>query len=183
MDAKSLARGQHVSLLRRFVAFVIDNAVVMGIISGLLSLLARLLGVEKLLPGLLLQLVLPVFFVHVLVPTFNRGATWGKALVKLQVVDAEGRPAGFWRLLLRALLLYGLALQSGRGFMLMFTEIFSKFHRSELNFILLGLFGLIMAFLVVNFLWEFVTRDNRYFYDVWAHTHQVSTVKQVDNQK
>ncbi len=177
MDARSLAKGQRVSITRRLVAFIVDNAVIMGIVAGLLSLLARLLGVEKLLPGLLLQLVLPLFFVHVLVPTFNRGATWGKALVKIRVVTVDAQPAGFWRLFLRAFLLYGVALQGGRGFLLMFNEIFSKFHRTELNFILLGLFGIVVLFLFANFLWEVVTRDNRYFYDVWAHTHQVSTIK------
>ena len=181
MDAQALAKGHHVSVTRRLVAFFIDNAVILGIIAGLLTLLTRLLGIEKLLPGLLLQLVLPVFFVHVLVPTFNHGATWGKALVKLQVVADDGQPAGFWRLLWRAVLLYGVTLQGLRGFVVMFEEIYSKFHRSDLNFILLGLFGLLVIFLLANFLWEAVTRHNRYFYDVWARTRQVSTIDQTKN--
>ena len=61
--------------------------------------------------------------------------------------------------------------------MQIFNEIFVKFHRTEVNFALLGLFGLVAAFIVLNFLWEMVTRDNHYFYDVWAKTKQVSTIQ------
>ncbi|WP_390407858.1 VanZ family protein [Lacticaseibacillus jixiensis] len=182
MDAASRQRGQKVSLTRRLVAFIIDNVVLFGIIAGLLSLLARLLGVENLLPGLVLQTILPLFFLHVLVPTFNHGATWGKSLVRIRVVDQAGQPAGFWRLLWRAVLLYGVVLQSVRGFLVMFQEVFSKMHQSELNVALMVLFGVIVGFVVLNFLWELVTRDNHYFYEVWSKTHQTSSIKAAKEQ-
>ncbi|MFD1486102.1 VanZ family protein [Lacticaseibacillus baoqingensis] len=178
MDARSLAKGQHVGWLRRFVAFVVDNVVVVGIVSALLGLLLHLLGIDQHLVVLLSEAVIPLFFAHVLVPIFHQGATFGKSLVRIRLVKENGQAVGFWRLFLRAFLLYGVSLQAIRGFFLTFEEIFSKFHRTELNFALLALFGLVCAFLLVNFIWEAATRDNHYFYDVWAQTKQISTVKQ-----
>ncbi|WP_125708556.1 VanZ family protein [Lacticaseibacillus porcinae] len=177
MDQQSLQAGTHVSLMRRFVAFFLDNVVVVGIAAAVLGLISNLLGMEKLLPGVLLTWVLPVFFAHVLVPWVNHGTTWGKKLVKIQVVDANEHPAGFGTLLLRAFLLYGVVLQSLRGFFLMFEEIFSKFHRTDLNFALLLLFGLLLAYFVVNFIWALFHKPVRFFYEVWSKTHQISTIK------
>ncbi|MCI2032471.1 MAG: VanZ family protein [Lactobacillus sp.] len=177
MDARSLEKGQYVGWLRRFVAFIVDNVVVVGIVSALLRLLLHLLGIEQHLLVLLSEAVLPLFFTHVLVPTFRQGATFGKSVVRIRVVRENGQDAGFWRLFLRAFLLYGVSLQAVRGFLLTFEEVFSKFHRTDLNFALLGLFGSVCAFLLVNGLWEVLTRDNHYFYDVWAKTKQISTVE------
>lgn len=112
-------------------------------------------------------------------PWVNHGATWGKQLVKIQVVDDNEHPAKFGTLLWRAVLLYGVALQSLRGFFLMFEEIFSKFHRTDLNFALLLLFGVLLAFIIVNFIWALFRKPIRFFYEVWSHTHQISTVKNV----
>jgi glycopeptide antibiotics resistance protein len=179
MDQQSLQAGTRVSLMRRFVAFFLDNVVVVGIAAAVLGLISNLLGMQKLLPGVLLTWVLPVFFSHVLVPWVNHGATWGKQLVKIQVVDDNEHPAKFGTLLWRAVLLYGVALQSLRGFFLMFEEIFSKFHRTDLNFALLLLFGVLLAFIIVNFIWALFRKPIRFFYEVWSHTHQISTVKNV----
>ncbi|WP_407895598.1 VanZ family protein [Lacticaseibacillus sp. N501-2] len=177
MDQQSRQAGLRVSFTRRLVAFILDNMVVVGIAAGVLSLLARLLGVEKLLPGVLMTWVLPVFFAHVLVPWVDHGATWGKRLVRIQVVDANEHPAGFWALCVRAFLLYGVALQSLRGFFLMFEEIFSKFHQSDLNVALLSLFGVVLMFISVNFIWALFHKPTRFFYEVWSKTHQISTIK------
>lgn len=177
MDVQSRKAGLRVSLMRRFVAFALDNVVVVGIAAGVLSLLAHLLGVDGLLPGVLMTWVLPVFFAHVLVPWVNHGATWGKQIVRIQVVASDNQPAKFGPLLLRAVLLYGVGLQSLRGFFLMFEEIFSKFHRTDLNFALLLLFGMVLAFIGVNFIWALFRRPTRFFYEVWSKTTQISTVK------
>ncbi|WP_054661919.1 hypothetical protein [Lacticaseibacillus camelliae] len=57
----------------------------------------------------------------------------------------------------------------------MFAELFSKFHRTDLNWALFALLLAAFLFLLANFIWEVITRDNHYFYDVWARTKQVST--------
>lgn len=62
MDQQSLQAGTRVSLMRRFVAFFLDNVVVVGIAAAVLGLISNLLGMQKLLPGVLLTWVLPVFF-------------------------------------------------------------------------------------------------------------------------
>jgi hypothetical protein len=59
----------------------------------------------------------------------------------------------------------------------MFEEIFSKFHRTDLNFALLLLFGVLLVFIIVNFIWALFRKPIRFFYEVWSHTHQISTVK------
>ncbi|WP_179394227.1 VanZ family protein [Lacticaseibacillus absianus] len=177
MDAASYAKGTHVTLMRRFVAFVIDNVVVVGVITTLFSLLVHLLGGDRLLDNVQLASIGPMLIVFILFPVLTRGQTPGKALVKIKIVNEDGTPVTFWRLVWREVLLYGVALHSLGAFNTFFIEVFSKFHRTDINFILLGIFGVITGFLVVNFLWELITRDNRYFYDVWAKTKQVSTVE------
>ncbi|WP_125706650.1 VanZ family protein [Lacticaseibacillus daqingensis] len=176
MDAASFAKGTHVTLMRRFVAFVIDNVVAVGVVTVLFDLLVHLLGGDSLLAHVQLATAVPLILVFIVWPVFTGGQTPGKALVKIKIVNEDGSPVRFWRLVLREVLLYGVAFQSLGAFNYFFGEVFSKFHRTDINFILTGIFGLITGFLLVNFLWEFATRDNRYFYDVWAKTKQVSTI-------
>lgn len=177
MDAKSRARGSQVTWLRRFVAFLVDNLLGVWLIGVVLELIATLLGVRSALGDVIVTRVLAPVFIFVVYPLVRHGATPGKALVRIRIVQEDGAPVGFGRLLWREFLLYGVAQYSVFGFMQIFNEIFVKFHRTEVNFALLGLFGLVAAFIVLNFLWEMVTRDNHYFYDVWAKTKQVSTIQ------
>lgn len=177
MDARARQKGQRVTWTRRFVAWLIDNTVVLGLVTAATSLLFHLLGWDAWTRNLQLSTIVPLVIVFGFIPVVTGGTTPGKALVRIRIVRANGQPASAWRLLWREFLLYGVALQLLRGFLWSFTELFSKFHRTEINFVLLAGFGVPLAFVVINFLWELLTRDNRYFYDVWADTTQISTTK------
>lgn len=176
MDSKSYARGSRVSWFRRFAAFLMDFVIVSGVLGALWQLLMRLLGLSTLSQTAQLNTIVPLFITFVLIPFFNHGATVGKALVRIKIVKTSGAPAGFWRLLFRAALLYGLAMQSLTGFLWVFVQLFSKFHRTDSNWLWFGLLSVVMLFLVVNFVWTSFTRDKRYFYDVWANTKEISTL-------
>lgn len=175
MDRKSYAQGGRVTWLRRFVAFIIDNVVGVSLVSLVLTLLMRLFNLNSSLLTVLINAVLAPLVVFVLEPLLAGGATLGKRLVRIRIVREDGRPVGFWRLLYREFLLYGFAKYVAIGLNTVFVDLFSKFHRTDLNWTLFVLLGAAFLFLLANFLWEVITRDNHYFYDVWAKTKQVST--------
>lgn len=175
MDRKSYAQGARVTWLRRFVAFVIDNVVGVGLTVLVMTLLARLFDLTSPLLTWLINAVFAPLVVFVLSPLLAGGATLGKRLVRIRVVCEDGRPVGFWRLLYREFLLYGFAKYVVVGLNAVFAELFSKFHRTDLNWALFALLLAAFLFLLANFIWEVITRDNHYFYDVWARTKQVST--------
>lgn len=176
MDAKSQARGVRVTLMRRLVAFFIDFMILSTIVSLMIRFLFRLLGWAQ-LPDFLSEMVLPLFFVFVIWPVFNDGKTLGKSLVRIKIVRTDGRPVGFWRLLLREALLYGLAYSSLIGASNFLIEYVVLGHQTEINLAALGFFGLISVLVVLNFIWETFTRHYRFFYDAWADTTQISTLK------
>ncbi|MFD1393073.1 VanZ family protein [Lacticaseibacillus jixianensis] len=176
MDAKSYARGTRVTWLRRFAAFLIDNLVGVGLISLVLTLLARLFGVTGAEVDTLISAFVAPLLVFIIAPALNRGATLGKRLVGIRIVREDGQPVEFWRLAYREFLLYGFAKYVLIGFNQVFVALFSQFHRTELNWALFAILGVGVLFLVANLLWEVVTLDNHYFYDVWAKTKQVSTI-------
>lgn len=177
MDAKSYAKGKRVSFTRRFVALMLDNAITVTVVTIVYDLVMQLVGLKQWTQVAALNQILPLFLVFVIFPLIGHGSTFGKWLVGIRVVKQDGTRVGFWRLFWREFLLYGVVLQSVRGLAWSFTEIYSKFHRSDLNFALLIIFGVICGFILVNFLWEFISRDQQYFWDVWAKTKQVSIVK------
>ncbi|MFD1439795.1 VanZ family protein [Lacticaseibacillus hegangensis] len=175
MDRKSYAQGGRVTWLRRFVAFIIDNVVGVGLTVLVMTLLVHLFNLTSPLLTVLINAVFAPLVVFVLGPLLSGGATLGKRLVRIRIVREDGRPVGFWRLLYREFLLYGFAKYVAVGLNAVFADLFSKFHRTDLNWALLALLLTAFLFLVANFLWEVITRDNHYFYDVSAKTKQVST--------
>lgn len=179
MDQRSYQKGQRVSWMRRFAAFVVDNVVVVPGLGFLLGLLMQWLTGASWARSVGVSMVAPMVIVFGLLPVINRGQTPGKALVRIRIVNESGAPAGPWQLLWREFLLYGAAGQSLRGFLYFFGRSFGqRVAGTDVEFALMGIFGLLVAFVGANFLWEMVTRDNHYFYDVWAHTKQVSTIAQ-----
>ncbi|WP_461226339.1 VanZ family protein [Lacticaseibacillus suihuaensis] len=175
MDQAAIQKGRRVTWTRRLVAMLIDNLIVASLLGALAHLLLQLLGVSSDLT--LFGNVAGMLLTFGLAPLLMNGQTPGKRAVRIRIVRADGSPASIWRVWWREFLLYGAAFNVMRAFQWVFEQIFSKFHRTETNFILLGLLAIPVVFLVANFLWEVVTRDNRYFYDVWADTTQISTVQ------
>ena len=148
-----------------------------------------MLGLDQ-LPDFLSEAVLPLFFVFVIWPAFNNGQTLGKGLVRIKIVRTDGQAVGFWRLLLREGLLYGLAFSSLVGLNNFFIAYFAKFQRTQINLAALGFFAVLVFLFMINFVWEVGSRHFRFFYDAWADTTQVSTFEvpaevkqQVDDAK
>lgn len=182
MDAKSQVRGVRVTLMRRLVAFFIDFIILSTIVGLMIRFLFHLLGLAQ-LPDFLSEMVLPLLFVFVIWPAFNDGQTLGKSLVRIRIVRTDGRPVGFWRLLLREGLLYGVAYSSLIGFSNFLIEYFGEGQRTEINLAALGFFGILAILFILNFIWETITRHYRFFYDAWADTPQISTLKVSDDVK
>lgn len=176
MDAKSQARGVRVTLMRRFVAFLIDFVFLTTIVSMMFRFLFYLLGWPQ-LPSFLSEMVVPLLFVFVIWPAFNNGQTLGKSLVRIKIVRTDGQPVGFWRLLLRETLLYGLGYASLVSATNLLSEYFAEGQRTEINLAAMGFFSILAILFILNLIWETVTRDYRFFYDAWADTTQISTLK------
>ncbi|MFD1433037.1 VanZ family protein [Lacticaseibacillus yichunensis] len=174
MDEKSVAKGQRVTWTRRLVAFILDNGLVWPLVAGLLDLVIRLLGLTNSSWQPVAVWVIALVIVHVLMPLLFHGATLGMLVVRLGIVTVDEGPANVWRLALRAGLLYLVTLQSWRGFLWAFTQIYSYDHQSQSNYILLVGFGVVAAFTIFNFIWNLAMRHHRFFYDVWAGTKLVA---------
>lgn len=176
MDQKSLARGQKVSFPRRLLAFFIDNAIMVPLLAGVLRF--GLAVADVTVVGWLVVIVAQLLVLGLL-PAVMHGQTIGKKVVRIRIVKEDGSAAGFFQILWRNFLLYGGVLQLTTGFLGLFNYMFGQVvsHVTDLNLALLAGLGAMLLFVTLNFLWEFVTRDNHYFYDVWAKTRQVSTIK------
>lgn len=176
MDKESVALGTRVTWPRRFVAFLVDY-VVMGVIVGAaIAFIAFLFGDARFGSSWQFGYIVSTLFLFVLIPYFNAGQTIGKRLVKIRIVKVDGQPIGFWRLLWREFLLYGVAFPITWVFNNQLVLVMSDWHQSDLTYVLLIGSGIATIYFVVNIVWEIMTRHGRFFYDVWAKTKQVSTV-------
>ncbi len=107
LNQVSYQRGSRVSYVRRCFAFLVDA----GIHLLVATLLWLVLPVER-------RWAIPVsglgaaLLCQGLLPICRHGQTLGKSLVKIRLTDQRGNPRTFpWRLLLRAVLLWGMLLQ------------------------------------------------------------------------
>jgi len=177
MDAESLARGSRVTWTRRFVAFVIDYVVVSGILALAVTFITMLLGIQNLARQWRVDYIVSTFIAFVWIPYFNHGQTLGKALVKIRLVTLDNQRLGFWRLLVREWLIYGVAFPITWVFSTQ-LEDFIAGARTEFTFALLLLSAIGTVFVLANFLWEVVTRHGVFFYDEWLKTKQISVLAQ-----
>lgn len=174
MDAKSIAKGRRVTFTRRLVAWLIDFVICQPLISGLFAGLFALLGWQWASKNHILLYSLSCLLIFLVVPAWKHGETLGKKIVKIEIVAADQQPVKFGWLLLRQLLLYGIAIPSFVETNYLIVQIFSKMHQSQANLLLLGVSGLISVFIGINFVWGLFFRQGRFFYDDWAKTIQIS---------
>lgn len=177
MDAKSIAKGQRVTFTRRLVAWLIDFIICQPILVVLFSGLFSLLGWSAASKNQVLLYSLSCLIVFLVVPAWKHGETLGKKIVKIEIVSAQQQPVKFGWLLLRQLLLYGIALPSFAETNYLLTQVLVKMQRSQANLLLLALSGLVTGFVVINFIWGLFFRQGRFFYDDWARTMQISLTK------
>ncbi len=97
LDTASYRRGQSVSLTRRLTSLGIDLAAVALVAIAVHFALGQIPGYR------VLAAVLCAYFL--LVPLLTAGSSIGRAVTRLRVVDALGRPARWYQLLGRSLLL------------------------------------------------------------------------------
>ncbi|MFD1432996.1 VanZ family protein [Lacticaseibacillus yichunensis] len=176
MDAKAYERGQRVTFTRRFVAFLIDNVIAVGLFTMVVGLVAQLLHVSDFVDASGLGNTIPLLIVFLFWPAVAGGQTLGKKLVRIRIVKRDGAACGFWRLAWREFLLYGVAYWALRGLIWSTTELFSKMHQTPVDWLLFALTLGATLFFLVDILVAGLRRT-RVFHDVWAGTTQVSTVE------
>jgi glycopeptide antibiotics resistance protein len=174
MDNASYIKSRQVSLLRRLTAYLFDY-----IITGtVVEILLGLTGNAILAKNTFLSWVVSTSVVFILIPILTRGQTLGKKIVKIRIVKADGELATRWQLFFRQILLFGVGATSLIGANRMIEEVLSKMHQSQGNIVLLIVSLIAALFVVLNVLWEIIIRENRFFYDVWAKTTQISVIKE-----
>jgi glycopeptide antibiotics resistance protein len=179
MDAVSYAKGQKVGWLRRLVALAVDAGVILPLVKYLFALI---------LPAAVNQnqtvlYIIAVLIVFIGVPHAMNGRTLGKALVRIKVVPVSDDDTSSWRrrVSIREALLYLVALPLWRGWWFQLSLVLTKISaRTQLNFILLGIFSIAVVFFTADIIWTLFHHDGRLFYDDWAKTKQISTVKQTN---
>ncbi|MBC2097786.1 hypothetical protein HBP99_01960 [Listeria booriae] len=179
MDEATYIKGQQVSYLRRFLAFLVDWTI--------LRFVTWLLGVVHVLPFTTLEidggsrftqlwwLLLVVFLYFILLPAFTHGRTLGKMLVRIRIVSTTpSDKATLWQLLVRNGLLYYVTL----AIIIFPLNPFFVDHLPPVLFLTVLGVGIVSAFMFfIHFCINFFSKDRQLFYEKLSHTMHISTFK------
>lgn len=183
LDEAAYQKGQSVSLLRRFVAWLIDWFLI-GILQGLL-----VWGFDALPAYKNWAATYPifanrswffvmVFLVFMLLPKVTNGQTIGKKVVRIRIVE-EGQT----KIRLRALFFRYGYLYFLYGFISIYlTEASSLLNSNnrmlQLVSLFIYLFCVALLFLfILNILYTLIRRRRRLFYENASHTYTISTIE------
>lgn len=179
LDSESLAKGQQVTLLRRFVAMAIDW-VVLGFFSTLLSMFAGFLpaSLRILVSYPIVSFTIEIMFYFMICMYFWNGQTIGKKIVRIKVVEKDRQHLRFSSLVKRYsalyLLLYGLL----QIFQFTMTHLTTTNHTIFIAYVTLGFVSLgILLLFLFNLLYALIRRKSRLFHDRASHTYTISTLK------
>ncbi|WP_413537810.1 VanZ family protein [Enterococcus malodoratus] len=179
LDSESLVKGQTVSLLRRFVAMMIDWFVI-GILSTLLSFLSSFLpkAVYDLFNYSFVGFTLEVILYFMIFMYLWNGQTVGKKIVRIQVVEKNREHIRLWSLVKRYsafyLLMYGLL----QIFQYTMNHLTTTNHTVFIAYVTFGLISLgILLLFLFNLLYALIRRKYRLFHDKASHTFTISTLK------
>lgn len=179
LDSESLVKGQTVSLLRRFVAMMIDWFVI-GILSTLLSFLSSFLptAVYDLFNYSFVGFTLEVILYFMIFMYLWNGQTVGKKIVRIQVVEKNREHIRLWSLVKRYsafyLLMYGLL----QIFQYPMNHLTTTNHTVFIAYVTFGLISLgILLLFLFNLLYALIRRKHRLFHDKASHTFTISTLK------
>ena len=179
MDEESYEKGTRVSLLRRFVAFVIDWLIIE------IAQFALLLGLGILTPKietfldqqswLLTSISVIIYFM--LIPWLLNGQTPGKKVVRIRITTSDDTPLSFGRLFARYGILYLLF-----GNLLRFINFLgaglndpAQLVRMVSLILFLGAAGLLLLFFG-NIVVAFFQKRPRLVYEIASKTQTVSTI-------
>ena len=179
LDSESLVKGQTVSLLRRFLAMMIDWFVI-GILSTLLSFLSSFLptAVYDLFNYSFVGFTLEVILYFMIFMYLWNGQTVGKKIVRIQVVEKNREHIRLWSLVKRYsafyLLMYGLL----QIFQYTMNHLTTTNHTVFIAYVTFGLISLgILLLFLFNLLYALIRRKHRLFHDKASHTFTISTLK------
>lgn len=172
IDEASYEKGLEVTLVRRFVALVIDWLAI-GILAFVINLSARLFS----LPFEMTRETITGYFIQVvgywvILNYFMKGQTFGKRAVKIKIVQTAKKKPSLVALFIRYGLLYLIPNFFGRVMSQLATALNSSNQQIQQMAILV--FFLIAGYFIVFSLSMLVTvvlRKRVFFYEKASHTH------------
>ncbi|MDT2570839.1 VanZ family protein [Enterococcus raffinosus] len=179
LDSESYIKGQQVSLLRRFVAMVIDWMVI-GFFSSLVGLIGTNLpsNIKVLLSYPFVSFTLEVVLYFMLVMYFWNGQTIGKKVVRIKVVEKNREHIRFWSLVKRYSAFYLFLNGLLQIFNFTMNHLSIADHSIFIAYVTFGFMSLgILLLFLFNLLYALIRRKNRLFHDKASHTYTISTLK------
>lgn len=183
LDLESLEDGKKVSLIRRTVAFLIDWFII-GIFFDTLPVLINLILPNPITNYLAsvdnsLVFTLKVILYFILLTYFWQGKTFGKKIVKIQVMEENRSRVSLWGLIKRyglfyLLMRYDLSIFNYSINQLATADSTGLIIYSGLAFISLGIL-LLFAF---NLLYAFIRGKHRLFHEKASRTYTISTIRE-----
>lgn len=157
------------SFWRRLAAWMIDSLIFSGIFT-LLGLLSANITEDS-----YLLYLLGCFVYFVLLPYCWHGATLGKRIVKIRIVDLEGKKVGFFQLILRQFLLFGVGTANFRFLLPAITRWIEREQGKhlELQLTVWALAGMFGAIFVLNALILLFKKNSRMYYERAAKTKEI----------
>lgn len=157
------------SFWRRMVAWIVDWL----ILSGIFELFA-LVNAQLSLTNFRVYLIAVIIY-FVLLPYLWNGATIGKRLVKIRIVNLREEHASLVQLFWRQLLFYGLALGNGWYFIPLVLNQLAAEQGKHLAFYftVLGVAGIFLLIFGLDVLVVMFKRNSRMFYEHVSHTKEI----------
>jgi len=180
IDTISFEKGQKVSLTRRFVAFIIDWMIITSVTSAISAFIPIEIDNGFLVETSIRMIQIGLYFM--ILPSFWKGQTVGKKLVKIRIVQQEGGLANFRNYFIRYAWFYGSIIFLNTGIRY-FNQQFNYYNTEErfgqLTMIYLGFFfafGLLLVGLFVAMGIEY-TMHHQFYYERLSKTKEINQIK------
>lgn len=181
LDELSYERGKQVSFTRRFFAFVIDNIIVLMI----MTLIAKPLSIPMIdsfikTIGLSINYVCSiVIYFMILLPIMN-GISVGKRIVKLQVVSGDNEPVKWWQCVIRYGMLYLIILPAPVISASLMTQIpIDSITLQLFLFAVVGIFMILYFVFLIQIFIGIFQKKKLLYYEKMSCTKNISTVKEI----
>lgn len=167
LDEKSFEKGKKVTFLRRALAYCIDLFFFV-LVFIIVSILTHNTQFQK------STIIITVFLYYIVIPLINQGKTFGKMILKLQVVAKNNKKFQKIRIMIRYILSYILFYYQ--------AIIINLLSQSSMNNNILKYSILILKiYFVINLIsiiLSIVKKDKRFLYEKITQTEIISTIEQ-----